>query len=349
METKNRQSGIELMRIIAIFMIMITHATYLTFGFPALEEIRQAPVKLFGYIGVENITIICVNVFVLISGWFGIRPKVKNVGGLIFQCLFFGLVVQTFFHIIGIKVLSIRSINDILTFLPFVNSYIVLCLIAPILNTFCEHTSKKALRNFLLSYYLWGFLMGWLLNKDMEFYLGKTVCCFIGLYLLARYIRLHVVLPAKIDKAWFWGGAWFLSVFLLTLTEVMLSLNDCTAYVAQILTGFSISYISPFVILNSILFFLCFRKIDFLSKLINWLAISAFASVLLHGNMEAEYYCPMIQELYANNTMIIFLVKAFGFMCAFFIVGVVLDKVRIFLWSLLCPHIEMFTNKRILH
>lgn len=52
---KTRDSGIELMRIIAIFLIMVTHACYLTFGVPTLEEIRTEPIRMFGYIGLENI------------------------------------------------------------------------------------------------------------------------------------------------------------------------------------------------------------------------------------------------------------------------------------------------------
>ena len=88
MSTTKRESGIELMRIIAIFMILLTHATYFTFGFPSLDEVKAEPIKMFGYIGMENITIICVNVFVLVSGWFGIKPTAKKVGGLIFQSLF---------------------------------------------------------------------------------------------------------------------------------------------------------------------------------------------------------------------------------------------------------------------
>ena len=138
MNNKKRQSGIELMRIIAIYMIMLTHATYLTFGFPTLEEVRTDPVKMFGYIGMENVTIICVNIFVLISGWFSIKPRIKNVGGLIFQSLFFGLIVQLFFYTQGISRCSWKTIDTVITFLPFVNSYVVLCLIAPLLNSYCE-------------------------------------------------------------------------------------------------------------------------------------------------------------------------------------------------------------------
>ena len=345
MSTTKRQSGIELMRIISIFMIMIVHATYLTFGFPSLDDVRTEPIKMFGYIGMENITIICVNVFVLISGWFSIKPTIKKVGGLIFQCLFFGILVQLFLYCKGISTLSLKSVNAIITFLPFVNSYIVLCLIAPILNAYCEKVSKLSFRNFLVVFYLWGFTMGWLLNKDMEFYLGKTVICFIGLYLLARYIRLHVVFSNKYDKACIWGGAWAISVLFLTIFEVILAQFSITGKLSLLLMGFSISYISPFVIINSLLFFLCFRKFNFSSNMVNWIAISAFASVLLHGNMEGEYYCPMISQLYENNPFLIFLIKAFCFMSAFFVVGFALDKVRIYLWTKVCPVVESLRDK----
>ena len=36
----------------------------------------------------ESLAIVCVNVFVLISGWFGIRPKWKSVTNFLFQVFF---------------------------------------------------------------------------------------------------------------------------------------------------------------------------------------------------------------------------------------------------------------------
>lgn len=55
MNTNKRQSDIELMRMMSIFMIIIVHATFLTFGFPILDDVRTEPIKMFGYIGMENI------------------------------------------------------------------------------------------------------------------------------------------------------------------------------------------------------------------------------------------------------------------------------------------------------
>lgn len=94
-KARQRESGIELMRIIAIFLVMVTHACYLTFGPPSLDDIRNEAIRMFGYLGLANVSLMCVNVFVLISGWFGIRPRIRNVGGLIFQCVFFSILVQT--------------------------------------------------------------------------------------------------------------------------------------------------------------------------------------------------------------------------------------------------------------
>lgn len=48
----------------------------------------------------------------------------------------------------------------------------------------------------------------------------------------------------------------------------------------------------------------------------------------------------MIGQLYENNPFSIFLIKAFGFMSAFFVVGVALDKVRIYLCTIVCPVIQ---------
>ena len=105
-----RQSNIELLRIISIFLIMVVHATYLTFGTPTPHEIQAKPLGSFFFIGLENVSVICVDIFVLISGWFGIHPKVKSIGGLLFQCVYFGLIMAIFFGVTGIQPLGATTL-----------------------------------------------------------------------------------------------------------------------------------------------------------------------------------------------------------------------------------------------
>ena len=67
----------ELLRIVAMVLVLVVHACDASFGAPAKMQIAETPlistVKLF----MESIVIVCVNLFVLLSGWYGIKAK-KN-------------------------------------------------------------------------------------------------------------------------------------------------------------------------------------------------------------------------------------------------------------------------------
>lgn len=227
----------------------------------------------------------------------------------------------------------------------FVSAYIVLCLLAPVLNSFCETASKTLFRNFLISYYAWGFLMGWLLMIESEFSGGRTVVCFIGLYLLARYIRLYGKISGIWDKASTWGIAWCLLVLVLTSTEVLLPLIGVTDRASNLILNFSYSHMAPNVILASLMFFFWFQRIHFTSKVVNWIAASAFSCVLLHGVVFDAFYSPTLKSLYSDNAILLFLLKAFCFMLAFLIVGVLLDQIRLYIWNQICVYLESRNNK----
>ena len=67
---KQRLSNIELLRIIAMFMILTVHADYWLLGIPTLEDICISKVSVFTRILIEQLCVVGVNVFVLITGWF---------------------------------------------------------------------------------------------------------------------------------------------------------------------------------------------------------------------------------------------------------------------------------------
>jgi surface polysaccharide O-acyltransferase-like enzyme len=90
---KERESNFELLRIISMFLVLVVHADYFSLGAPSLQDCVSNPVQSIFRIGVESISIICVNVFVLISGWFGIRFKWKSICNFLFQVFFFGVLM----------------------------------------------------------------------------------------------------------------------------------------------------------------------------------------------------------------------------------------------------------------
>lgn len=84
-----RQSNIELLRIVAMFLVLVVHADFMALGEPTFDEMNTQPLPSVIRVFIQSCAIVCVNVFVLISGWFGVRPNVKSVSKFLFQCFFF--------------------------------------------------------------------------------------------------------------------------------------------------------------------------------------------------------------------------------------------------------------------
>ena len=89
---KQRLSNIELLRIIAMLMIMSSHLCD-AIGFPNRYDYINHPCFSLTRTCIEYISVIGVNVFVLISGWFGISFKWKRLSELYFQIVFFSLLM----------------------------------------------------------------------------------------------------------------------------------------------------------------------------------------------------------------------------------------------------------------
>lgn len=80
-----RNSGMELLRITAMFLVLVVHADYVALGVP--EDVMNA--NTICRVAIEALGLVCVNCFVLISGWFGIRASIKGFCNFMFQCVYF--------------------------------------------------------------------------------------------------------------------------------------------------------------------------------------------------------------------------------------------------------------------
>lgn len=75
-----RESNFELLRIIAMFMVLVLHADFQALGEPTRADIISSPLTSSLKVFFEMASIVAVNVFVLISGWFGIRGSLHWEG-----------------------------------------------------------------------------------------------------------------------------------------------------------------------------------------------------------------------------------------------------------------------------
>lgn len=204
MKNKTRESGIELLRIIAMLMVMFVHADFLAIGAPNSADIVNNVADASVRVWIQTLTMCCVDIFVLISGWFSINPKIKSVSAFLFQCLFFYFGIYIVLMLLGQTSLSVKGIKICIVATKlnwFIKSYLFLYILAPVLNIYVQQVDRKTQRNVLLAFYSMLFVYGWLFDATYEIAYGCSTLSFIGLYLTARYIRVFqpkiVEMPRK--------------------------------------------------------------------------------------------------------------------------------------------------------
>ena len=129
-----RQSNIELCRLVSILLVMLVHTTGQSLG----HDVS------FGVHLLEGFSIIGVNVFILITGYFSATPKKTSLINLAFICFFWMLVKVLCRYFFGEEV-NYKYAFFITSSNWFIPSYIALLFVAPILNLFCNSVSKKVL------------------------------------------------------------------------------------------------------------------------------------------------------------------------------------------------------------
>lgn len=189
--TGPRQSNFELLRIVAMFMVLGVHANYLSLGRPSVADTLCDSTNALTRDMLEMFCLGCVDIFVLISGWFGIRFSLKGLAGFFFQGLYFVVLVSTAGILSGQISFSKTVVMDCLFINPatgwFIREYAILYILSPALNACADKLSKRGLDTLLVLFFVFQTLFG-LLNFTND---GYNFGAFIGLYLLARRVKLY--------------------------------------------------------------------------------------------------------------------------------------------------------------
>ena len=93
-----RDSNMELLRIIAMLLVMVVHANFRALPVPSVDECHTDVSSSILRFATESISIICVNLFVILSGWYGIKFKVSRLTEFLFQVLFFSVVCCALYY-----------------------------------------------------------------------------------------------------------------------------------------------------------------------------------------------------------------------------------------------------------
>ena len=326
----NRQSNIELLRIIAMFMILGLHVNFIAIGVPEIQVISNMPLQGFARLFTENMCIVGVNVFVIISGWFGIHFETKGICSFIFQCLFFSLIVFIAFAATG--QVEINRINIMSAFLLYKNAYwfvwayLFLYILAPVLNGFIDNANRGTVKRVIILFFAIQTITFIFTKTDFSKD-GYSPLSFIGLYLLARYFRLYRNNHGKYK---------YLAIYLLCAlcSTLIYFIPACLGNDRDSILTKSIAYTNPFNIAGALCLLLYFNNINLKSRFINWVASSCFAVYLFHMHFcIGDHYLRFAKNIYENFSGVTYLAVIIGFMIIVFAIAVLIDKARIPLFN----------------
>ena len=326
----NRKSNIELLRIIIMFAIfinhMISHGILLdTLYKPGESLFIQSIIKL----GI-SVWIPAAMIFVLISGYWGIKPSWKSLIKFSVLCAFYSM----FSYIIGNKpftfiglLKSIIFISERFTGLWFVSSYFYLYCMTPIINTWLCQIDKQKMKIYLICFILADITLGFLMDNKLI----SMPIHFVLLYSIGHYLKVsndNWIIKSTIPQCLL---GWLITTSVLFVLAMLFNNpHKCFHYMNPIITG------------QSIFILLVFTKIRIRNSIrINYLAASTFPVYLLSENINTrDYFVQGIQFLQQYLPHLLF-IATFIFLCTIsYFALIFIDK----FFSLIYKPI---TNKRI--
>lgn len=196
-KTNFRSTNIELLRVICMFLIVVTHYLYHGGAIQNLNFDMHSINDLVMYLLLESLWILAltaVNCYIMITGYFLVEKRNirwKGIIRTIIQTQFYAVVIFCIFALVN-QDFSFASLKK--TFLPihsnyywFVTSYIGLLFIAPFLSILAYSINKRQYQYLLIILFVLNF----------EFFYGsvysnqRSLLWFSCLYLIAGYLKLH--------------------------------------------------------------------------------------------------------------------------------------------------------------
>lgn len=283
---KERNSSLELLRIISMLLIVAAHfSVHGNFPKPTVETLDFSYVclqllGLYAYVGVAA--------FMLLTGYFMVtstrrngRKALKLVVDIIFYSLFMLAVCSTF-HLLPLNKTDIIGSISPWGYYWFVVNYIVILLLAPYINTLLLRLSKRQYFWLLLVYAMASRLLPYFMLGHISI-TGGTIDYFILFYLIGGYIKLHV--KQSCDNKWNLVVAVlaFLTVAMLALTVDGVALWLGNNAILQHYIHFKNLDGLP-VDICAIALFLYFSRLEFKSKVVNRIASYTLDVYLVHTN-----------------------------------------------------------------
>lgn len=338
---KKRVVSMELLRIIAMMMVVMLH--YLGKG--KLLEPLTGEVSVNGYTAwiLESFSIVAVNAYMLISGYFLVnsRFRISRVIELICQVLFYTIMVEMVLIACGFVEKDVLTLNRLLELVfPlqmehywFITAYIIMYLFSPILSTAVQHMEQKQLRNTILLLLLFFSLSKSVLPVQLMMdRKGYDCIWFICVFLVAAYIRLYGLPFFQKGKyrGWICYVAGILGIMAVTLVVRFIYLKTGSL---DHFIGSAFHYNHIFNLLAAIGLFYAFLRMEIsteglMAKMVYRIAPYTLGVYLLHEQIDMRNLWPGWLGASGEGNVFLFVGRALLAVLVVFCVGVLIDMIR---------------------
>ncbi|MBQ3427217.1 MAG: acyltransferase [Clostridia bacterium] len=296
MVTKERNSSIELLRIIAMVIIVFHH--YVVHGIFDWNEMSGVSVY---FLSVIQLGEWAVNIFILIFGYFSVTSDFKpaRVLRLYAQVWFYSAVIFAIYTLLSKELhfgLALKAITPVISDQYwFFSRYMLLCLLMPFLNILIKAMNRQIhLRLMILLFTAWSMLPS-LLPTFIGYGLSvRTTGAFVMLYIIGAYMRLYP--DSRINRR-STGYTLAAGSLLLMMIIQFINLKNIIPFV-----GIEINFFSNSEILSvcfAVGMLSIFNSISIRSnKLINGIAACIFGVYLIHDNL---YLRPLLWTVWLKN------------------------------------------------
>lgn len=195
-EKPKRNTGLDLLRLISMFMIVMLHL--LSRGGALWDTVQYSPLWFISW-AIEALCFCATNCFFLISGYFLSESsgfKWKRVLDLLIHVWAYSIVIFFIVLACGFHPTKLQILNSFLPFYSkaywFINAYILLYILHPFINRLLKSLGQKEYKRLLLILFIFFSLAqsitpraAWTMDESLGYGIIWSVC----LYIFAAYFR----------------------------------------------------------------------------------------------------------------------------------------------------------------
>lgn len=295
---KIRKANLELLRIIAMLMVvtahLVNHGNMITFA-------QQGTISYYIVWTLFGMAFTCITIYLLISSYFLIDAKfstwkLAKMGGQVFFYAFGITILYWIFggaeHDLKYMVYSVLPISS--DFYWFISMYVGMYILAPLMNKFIRTLTKRQLECAMAVCFLlvavWPNIIYF--SAALNTAGGVSISWFLTVYLFGAYIKLYYKPDGRFGRKLLWGilAALLIPVSRFVIEALLKTPLQKISILEDLMWGYSVfyTYSSILVSMAALLLFLAFLNLDIrpglAARVINTIAGAAFGVYLIHDH-----------------------------------------------------------------